>query len=103
MRNATQTGSNMFSLTKSLTIDNLTLRFRPSDQRVVQSNRHTYIKPSTIGWQLCCQWKDGLTSWENLAHFKESHPLETTEYAMTQGIDHEPAFNWWVLHFFLEV
>ncbi len=24
--------------------------------------------------------------------------LETTEYAVTQGIDHEPAFNWWVPH-----
>ncbi len=47
---------------------------------------------------MCCQWKDGSTSWENLADLKESHPLETTEYAMTQGIDHEPAFNWWVPH-----
>ncbi len=30
--------------------------------------------------------------------FKESHQLETAEYAMTMGIDHEPAFNWWVPH-----
>ncbi len=22
--------------------------------------------------------------------------METTEYAVTKGIDHEPAFNWWV-------
>ncbi len=29
---------------------------------------------------------------------KDSHPLETTEYAVTQGIDHKPAFNWWVPH-----
>ncbi len=56
------------------------------------------MKRSTIGWQVCCQWKDGSTSWENLADLKESHPLETTEYAVTQGIDHEPAFNWWVPH-----
>jgi hypothetical protein len=42
--------------------------------------------------------KDGSTSWEALADLKESHPLETTEYAVTQGIDHEPAFNWWVPH-----
>jgi hypothetical protein len=39
-----------------------------------------------------------LTSWENLADLKESHPLETAEYSMTQGIDHKPAFNWWVPH-----
>jgi hypothetical protein len=45
---------------------------------------------------MSCQWKDGSTSWENLADLKESHPLETAEYAVTQGIDHKPAFNWWV-------
>jgi hypothetical protein len=56
------------------------------------------MKCSTIGWQVCCQWKDGSTSWEALANLKESHPLETAEYAVTQGIDHEPAFNWWVPH-----
>ncbi len=27
-----------------------------------------------------------------------SHPLETAEYAVTQGIDHKLAFNWWVPH-----
>jgi hypothetical protein len=53
------------------------------------------MKCSTIGWQICCQWKDGSTSWENLADLKDSHPLETAEYAVTQGIDHKPAFNWW--------
>jgi hypothetical protein len=35
-------------------------------------------------------------SWENLADLKESHPIETTEYAKILGIDHEPAFDWWV-------
>jgi hypothetical protein len=54
------------------------------------------MKRSTIGWQVCCQWKDGSTSWENLADLKDSCPLETTVYAVTQGIDHKPAFNWWV-------
>jgi hypothetical protein len=56
------------------------------------------MKCSTISWQVCCQWKDGSTSCENLADLKESHPLETSEYAVTQGIDHEPAFNWWAPH-----
>ncbi len=56
------------------------------------------MKLSTIGWQVCCQWKDGSTSWKNLADLKESHPLWTAEYDVTQGIDHEPDFNWWVSH-----
>jgi hypothetical protein len=46
------------------------------------------MKRSTIGGQVCCQWKDGSTSWENLADLKESHPLKTAEYAVTQGIDY---------------
>ncbi len=71
---------------------------RPSDQKVVRLDGRTYMKRSTIGWQVCCQWKDGSTSWENLADLKDSHPLETAEYPVTQGIDHEPAFNWWFPH-----
>jgi hypothetical protein len=40
----------------------------------------------------------GSTSWENLADLKESHPLKTAKYAVTHGIDHAPASNWWVPH-----
>ena len=29
---------------------------------------------------------------------KESHPIETAQYATAQVIDGEPAFNWWVPH-----
>ena len=27
---------------------------------------------------------------------KESHPLETDEYYVSQSLEREPAFNWWV-------
>jgi hypothetical protein len=37
-------------------------------------------------------------SWENLTNLKESHPIETSEYAKIIGVDHGPAFNWWVPH-----
>jgi hypothetical protein len=69
-----------------------------ADQKIVQTNGRTYLKHSTIGWQLCCQWKDGSSSWENLIDLKESHPIETAKHAKIIGIDHEPAFNWWVSH-----
>jgi hypothetical protein len=65
-----------------------------ADQKVVRANGRTYLWRSTIGWQLCCQWKDGSSSWVNLADLKESHPIEVAEYAKIIGIDHEPAFNW---------
>ncbi len=71
---------------------------RPSDQKIVRPNGRTYLKHSTIGWKVCCQWKDGSTTWEKLADLKESHPIVTAEYAVTKGIDLEPAFNWWVPH-----
>jgi hypothetical protein len=29
---------------------------------------------------------------------KEAYPVAITEYAVAQGIDDEPAFNWWVHH-----
>ena len=29
---------------------------------------------------------------------KECYPVETAEYAVAQGIDSQPAFNWWVKH-----
>ena len=71
---------------------------RLSDQTVVCSDNRTYARHNTIGWQLCCRWRDGLSSWEKLSGLKESHPIETAEYAVAMGIDHEPAFNWWVPH-----
>jgi hypothetical protein len=37
-----------------------------------------------------------LMTWESFKDLKESHPLEMAEYAITQGVDHKPAFNWWV-------
>ena len=70
-----------------------------ADQTVHRDNGRTYRRKTTAGWQICCQWVDGSTSWEKLSDLKESHPIETAEYAVTHGIDHEPAFNWWVKHF----
>jgi hypothetical protein len=47
-----------------------------SDQNIVHTDGKTYLKRSTIGWQLRCQWKDGSTSWENLTDLKESRPIK---------------------------
>ena len=68
------------------------------DQNVVQADGQTHIRQSTAGWQLCCQWVDGSTSWESLSDLKELHPVRTAEYARLMGIDHELVFNLWVMH-----
>ena len=54
------------------------------------------MRKSTAGWQICAQWKNGFTSCKSLKYLKESHPVQIDEYAVAQGIDHEPVFNWWV-------
>jgi hypothetical protein len=56
-----------------------------SDQKIVRADGKTYLKHSIVGWQLCCQWKDSSTSWENLADLKESHPIDTAKYAKIPG------------------
>ena len=53
---------------------------------------------STAGWKICYHWKDSSTSWEKLSDLKESHPLQTADFAVAHGINHEHAFNWWVKH-----
>ena len=52
-------------------------------------------KPTTIGWDLLLQFKDGTTRWVRLADMKESFPIETAEYAIGNKIIEEPAFAWW--------
>jgi hypothetical protein len=62
----------------------------------VSRNGRQHMRKTTIGWKLCVQWKDGTTTWERLADVKESYLVEVAEYAVAQGIDHKPAFVWWV-------
>ena len=73
--------------------DDSAVRF--ADRFVVVNGRQHYRK-TTVGWKLCMRWKDGSTTWERLADLKESYPVDVAEYAVAQGIDHEPAFGWWV-------
>ena len=35
---------------------------------------------------------------EKLSSLKELYPVELAEYSVDQGIDHQPAFCWWVPH-----
>jgi hypothetical protein len=68
---------------------------KPVDAFVYVNGRR-YPKKTTRGVYLCVQWKDGSTSWERLADVKESYPIEVAEFAVSRGLDHQPAFAWWV-------
>ena len=50
------------------------------------------------GWKLLVKWKDQSESWVKLSELKESHPVETAEFAKSRGIDDKAAFIWWVPH-----
>ena len=67
-----------------------------ADQKFLKADGRSFIRRTTAGWHLCVQWKDGSTSREKLSDLKESHPVEFSEYALSQGLMNEPAFNWWV-------
>jgi hypothetical protein len=50
------------------------------------------VRNTTIGWNLCVEWKDGTTSWEGLADLKESNPMEVADYAASKEIQDELYF-----------
>jgi hypothetical protein len=56
-------------------------------------SRHT-----TKGWRFLVAWKDGSSSYVPLREMKNTYPLETADYAVSNGIDKEPAFTWWIPH-----
>ena len=62
----------------------------------IQHGGSRHIRKTTKGWEFCVEWKDGTTSWARLADLKESNPVEVAEYVVAQGLQHEPAFVWWV-------
>ena len=73
---------NQYVLLDSLTdYRRLDTALKLSDQTVVRNDNRTYKKRNTIGWQICCQWKDGSTSWERLSDLKELHPVLVAERA----------------------
>ena len=53
------------------------------------------IRKTWIGWELCCQWRNGEKSRVNLKYIKELYPLEISEYAVANKILEEAALYWW--------
>ena len=54
------------------------------------------LRQTTVGWSLLVEWSDGSKSWIDLKVLKESNPVQAAEYAVSRGIETEPAFAWWV-------
>ena len=50
-------------------------------------------KKTTKDWYLLFEWRDGSMDWHKLVDIKEAYPVQLAEYAIANGIDHEPAFR----------
>ena len=69
-----------------------------AEQKFFNSIGKQQYKRSTKGWEVCVRWNNGTTTWEKLSDLKECYPVQTAEYTVTNDIDTEPAFNYWVTH-----
>jgi hypothetical protein len=67
-----------------------------SDMYVVTGRGQKRPRKTTQGWKLLVKWANGLETWIPLKDMKESHPVETAEFAKARKIADEPAFAWWV-------
>ena len=67
-----------------------------SDQYMTTKRGVRKLRQTTVGWDLCVQWKSGEEQWIPLKDLKESNPVEVADYAKANGLVDEPAFKWWV-------
>ena len=67
-----------------------------SEKHVTTRRGGKRLRKTTKGFDLLIQWADQSESWVPLKDLKESHPIETAEFARSRGIDDEAAFAWWV-------
>ena len=63
---------------------------------VVSKSGQRKLRQTTMGWDLKVAWKEGTSQWVPLKVMKESNPVEVAEFAVSRGLEREPAFAWWV-------
>ena len=65
-----------------------------ADKYVITRRGRRHLRKSTVGWNLLVQWKDWSETWIPFKDMKNSHPVETSEFACARGIDDEVAFRY---------
>ena len=66
-----------------------------SSQKMVYRGR-SFMRISTLGWQICVQWIYGSTLCKSLKYLNEYITLDIVEYAVAKETDNRPELNWWV-------
>ena len=69
---------------------------KQNDDFIHTSNGDKRRRETTKGWEICIQWKDGISTWNQLKYVKESYPVQLSEYGTDNKILGEPAFSWWI-------
>ena len=67
-----------------------------TDKYLTTTSGQKRMRKTTVGKKLLVRWADASESWIPLKDMKESHPVETAEFARARSIADEPAFAWWV-------
>ena len=60
--------------------------FPKSEAFTVSRNGKRACKQTTKGWYLEVQWKNGTNSWVPLMEMRESHLIQTIEYAESNDL-----------------
>ena len=50
---------------------------------------------TTKVWEVCIQWKDGSSTWNQVKDVKDSFPVQLSEYVVLNQIEDEPELAWW--------
>ena len=98
----TQVDSDGFSLTPMEGIINYKCDYSiatpKTEKYITTGSGQRRLWKTMAAWKLLVKWKDQSESWVKLSELKNSHPVETAEFAKSRGIDDKAAFIWWVPH-----
>ena len=67
-----------------------------SDGFIRITGRNLHSNKKTRGWKLEIEWKYGILICVSLKDNKVSNPVEPAEYTVSNNIDDEPLFKFWV-------
>ena len=94
-------GMNTYEIVKHRESPN-SVKSKDEDVYNTQGTR-SYKRKTTEGWELLIRTQNSLTDiddpkevWMPLKVLKEAEPILTAEYAVANGLDRIPAFQWWV-------
>ena len=66
------------------------------EKYIITKTGQKRLRKTMARWDLLVRWKDESELWVKLSDMKESHPVETAEFARAKVVQGEPAFCGWV-------